>query len=184
MPIYKPQRHGVTLSQALHEAATIAPVSRVILSTFELYHPIGTPTGAIYVVNDYADLVATKEATAAREAGVAVTFLACAVGIVRPEESDQAGTPSIGITAANVSGIMSDALRRARGSLVPWEIIERPYATDDTSGPAINPPMTLYLDSVEVDAETIVITASFGDSANVSIPRINFKRSEYPGLVR
>jgi hypothetical protein len=183
MPAYKSARHGVSLSQALHEAANVAPVTRAIVSTFELYHPLGTPSGAIYVVNDPSNLVATKEATATRDAGLTVTFLACQVSLTRPEESDGANAPQLSVSAANVSGLMSDALKAARGSIVPWELIERPYATDDLSGPAILPPLTLYLDSADVNADVISLTASFGDSANVGVPRIHFKRSEYPGLV-
>ena len=184
MPTYKSPHHGVELSEALHEAAVIAPIVRVILETFELYHPIGTPDGPVYVVNDLQPLTATIEAGAARNAGTAVEFLACSVAVGRPEEADTNATPTITLTVSNVSGLMSDALRSARGSLAPWEIIERAYASDDTSGPAMLPPLQLYLTNADISGELLVISASFGDSANVSVPRLTFRRADYPGLVR
>ena len=184
MPVYKPSRHGVSLSEALHEAAAIAPIHRAMLSTFELWHPVGTPDGPIYTVNDFQPLVATIEAGAARNASVAISFLPCPVDITRPEESDTQGTPEIGIAVKQVSGVMSEALRWARGSLIPWQLTERVYASDDTTAPAILPPLSVFLSSVDVDGETVTLKASFGDSVNVSIPRLTFRRTAYPGLVQ
>lgn len=184
MPDYKSPRHGVSLSEALHEAANVAPISRVMLNTFELYHPLGTPAGPVYVVNNYVALLATKEVDADRDAGLEVEFMASSIAIERPEESDTAAAPQITLTVTNVSGFMSDALRLARGSLEPWVIIERVYAEDDTTAPAILPPMQLLVISVGIDAENVSLRCSFGDPANVAVPRTTFKRSEYPGLVR
>jgi hypothetical protein len=184
MPTYKNAHHGVELSEALHEAAVTANVKRVMLATFELYHPIGTPDGPIYVVNNLEGITATIEVLAARRAGYAVDFLPCAVTIGRPEEADTTATPEITLTVSNVSGLMSDALRSARGSLAPWEIIERDYASDDLSGPAMLPPLQLYLSHADISGELLTLTASFGDSANVSVPRLTFRREQYPGLVR
>lgn len=183
MPTYKSPRHGVELSEGLHEAAAVALVSRVMFNTFELWHSVGTPE-PIYVVNDYEDLLATKEATASRDAGLEVEFFKSSITINRPDEGDQAGTPEISLTVENVAGIMSDAVKRARGSRVPWELIERVYASDDTSGPAILPPMKMYLTNVQYDGETATFKASFGDSVNLSVPKLTFKRKEYPGLTK
>jgi hypothetical protein len=184
MPIYKDPHHGISLSEALHEAAVTAPAGRAMLSTFELYHPTGTPDGPVYVVSNSEAITATKESGAARDAGVAVEWLPVAITINRPEESDTASTPQITLTVSNVSGLMSAALRAARGSLVPWELLEREYASDDLTGPAALPPLLLYVTNADIEGETLTLTASFGDSANVSIPRLTFRRAEYPGLVR
>lgn len=184
MPLYKPARHGVELSEAMHEAAAIALTSRVMLDTFELYHPIGTGVDPVYVVNNDEDFVATIESTADRNASSEVTFLKSGVKPTFPEESDQASMPEISLTLSGVSGVLSDALRSARGSLDPWELIWRIYAHDDASAPAKLPPLALLVTSVDMDGEAVKLTASFGDSVNVAVPRITFKRSEYPGLVR
>lgn len=184
MPTFGSPRHGVSLADALKEAAVTADVRVAILHTFELYHPVGTPDGAIYAVNDKANFSATKEAGADRDPGALVDYLAVAITIQRPEESDTASTPEVTLTVSNVSGLMSDALKLARGSIEPWIIIERVYAANDTAGPLIDPPLELYLVTVSMDAEAVTFRASFGDSANVSVPRTTFKRLEYPGLVR
>lgn len=185
MPIYtSPPRHGVSLSDALLEAAAVAPIGRAMLDTLELYHESGTPEGPIYVVNDYADLIATKDAAATRDAGLTVLYMKTSLLIGRAEQSDSQATPELQITVPNVSGVMSQALRVSRSSLRPWELIHRVYASDDTSGPALLPALVLYVSTFDVTAETVTIKASFGDSVNVSIPRLTFKRTEYPGLVR
>lgn len=183
MPAFGAPRHGVALADALKDAANTARVDLVVLHTFELYHPIGAPE-PIYVVANKENFSATKESTADRDPSTEVEFLAIAITIQRPEESDTAATPEIALSVSNVSGLMSDALRLARGSLEPWLIIERLYASDDPSGPLILPVLQLYLVSTSIDAETVTFRASFGDSANVSVPRTTFKRPEYPGLVR
>lgn len=184
MPIYNTARHGVELSQALHEAAVLAVTSRVMLDTFELYHPIGTGVDPVYVVSNDEDFVGTIEEGADRNGLTAVTFLKSGVKPTFPEESDQASMPEIQLSLSGVSGALSDALRSARGSLDPWELIWRIYASDDSSAPAKLPPLALLVTSVDMDGETVKLTASFGDSVNVAVPRITFKRSEYPGLVR
>lgn len=183
MPTYRDPVHGVSRSEAQHEAAFVAPIGRTMLTAFELYHPLGTAE-PIYFVNDDEPFEAVKEPGAARDDGATVEFLASRVEDKRPEESDTAATPEATLTVGNVSGVMSSALRRARGSLVPWELIVREYASDDPSAPASLPPMALFATSVDVDGKSVTMRAGYGDVANVSVPSITFKRSEHPGLVR
>lgn len=180
MPDYEPELRGISLSEALTEAAAVAPTSRVMLDTFEMWHP--TLEDPVRVVNDYNDLHATLEPTAPRDAGIEVEFLACGVKITRAEESDTAAAPEITLSVDNVSGLMSQALKIARGSLDPWVIINRVYANDDTTGPAIMPPLTLHIVSIEISPTTLTITARFADIVNIAVPRTSFKLNEYPGL--
>jgi hypothetical protein len=180
MATYRPPLHGVSFSEALAEAAAIAPLRRVILSTFELHH--SSLTEPIYIVNDYESLAATIEDGAPRNANEEVTFLACPVEVDRPEESDQAATPEVTISVANVSGIWSEALRAARGSSDLWSITERVYASDDLSSPAVLPPTTLTVTRTTLTGSMATLTASFGDSVNRSVPRITFTITNYPGL--
>jgi hypothetical protein len=183
MPTYKAPRHGVSHSEALHEAAFVAPAGRVMLTAYELFHSIGT-VEPIYIVNDDEPFTGTKEAGAARDPGAAVEYLASHVEDGRPEESDAAPAPEIALKVGNVSGVMTSALRAARGSLEPWELVVREYASDDPSGPSTLPPMRLLATGVDADGESITLRAGYGDVANVSVPTITFKRSEHPGLVR
>ena len=181
MPTYKPARHGVQMSWDYLEAATVAPLGRAMLSGLELYHPL---SGRHRFVNDHVDMVARLEATAPADANTYVEWLAVPVSINRPDESDSAATPEISLSVDNVAGVMTAELKKTRGSLVPWELTERVYASADLSGPAVLPPTVMLLNSVDIVGNALVLKANFGDPANVNVPRLTFKRSEYPGLMR
>lgn len=175
-------RRGVTFTEAWQEAAAIAPITRTILLAYELWHP--TLVEPIRFVNDLEDLTATLEADAPRNAGEAVTFVACQVSMKRPEESDTAASPSLELSRPDVAGLMNAALKAAAGSFESWILIEREFASDDTTGPARLPPLSLELESVTMGDTDLAIAAQFDDDFNVAIPRLTFKRSEYPGLLR
>lgn len=173
-------RRGVTLSQALLEAAAVAPVNRAMLFCYELYHPsLGSP---FRFVDNKSAFSATLEATAPFNAGEVVSFMALPVTTQHPEESDTADTPEVALAADNVSGVLAQVLRVSRGSLVPWTIIERLYASDQPSVLAKSPPMKYELTGADITATQAQLKASYGDPVNVSVPRLTFKREEYPGL--
>lgn len=175
-------RRGVTLTEAWQEAAAIAPITRAVLYAYEFWHP--SFSQPIRFVNDKAPLLATIEAGAARNAGQLVEFLACPVDLQRPEESDSAASPTITLGRPDVGGILKAAFDAARGQLGSWTIIERVYASDDTSGPAWLPPLEMEVQASDLQGAQGKLTASFDDDANEAVPRITFKRSEYPGLKR
>jgi hypothetical protein len=182
MPTYLDALRGVSYTEALLEAAHVAPTSAAVLETFELWHEsLAEP---IYLVSNTEDFVATKEADADRDPSTEVEFMAAAVALEIAEESDASATPELRLTVSNVSGVMSDALDLALGSLVPWVIINRLYASDDTSAPARLPVTSLLVSAVQMTAQQVTLTCSYGDPANTAIPRTTFKRDEYPGLVR
>ena len=128
-------RKGVTLAQALQEAAAVAPIYRQMLYCYELWHP--TLLAPIYFVNDNGDLSAFIEPTAL-----------------------------------------------ARGTLDPWVIIERVYASDDLSGPALLPPLEVELTSIDMVGSALQIAAQLDDDGTLAVPAITFRRTEYPGLQR
>jgi len=175
-------RKGVTLTDELQEAAAIAPLGRAMLYAYELWHDsLAEP---IRFVNDKAALLATLEADAPRDASTEVEFLACPLDRAPPEESDTAASPSVSLGRPDVSGILKAAFDAARGTLTTWTLIERLYASDNTSGPAMLPPLTYELTSGDVAGAAGKVAASYDDDANIAIPAITFKRSEYPGLQR
>jgi hypothetical protein len=176
------EREGVTLSEALQEAAAVAPVGRAMLYAYELWHE--SFAEPIRFVNDVAALTATLEAAAPRDAGDEVEFLACPLSLQRPEESDTAASPSVTLGRPDVAGLLKAALDAARGSTEPWTIIERVYASDDTSTPAMLPPLTFEVTGVELAGAAASLTASYGDWVNWAVPRTTFRRAEYPGLSR
>jgi hypothetical protein len=175
-------RKGVTLKTALQQAAAIAPIQRTMLYAYELYHvSFAEP---VRFVNDREPLFATLEADAPRDASAEVEFLACPLKLNRPEESDTAQSPTVTLERPDVAGILKAAMDNARGSLEPWTLIERQYASDDTSGPVMLPPMSFEVTLVDISASAASLSAQFDDEVNSPVPRITFKRSEYPGLMR
>jgi hypothetical protein len=182
MPTFLPVRRGVSLSEAHAEAAAIAPLGRAMLYAYELWHE--SMTEPVRFVNDKAALLATLEVDAPRDASTEVEFLACPLEFDRPEESDTAASPSVTLSRPDVSGLLKAALDAARGSLEPWTLIERVFASDDTSGPATLPVLTLELSATDLAGSNGRITATMDDDANEAIPRITFTRAEYPGLAR
>ena len=181
MPSYNTPLRGVAQSVAYAQAAAIAPIQRAILWAYKLWHP-SLASGPIYFVNDKADLSATIEAGAARNAGTVQVFVACLLSLQRPEESDAASTPQISLAREGISGILSGAFKASRGSLVPWQLIERCYASDDTTGPAKLPVGNYELSANTISGVAASVSASFADHANVSIPRLTFRREKYSGL--
>jgi hypothetical protein len=182
MPIYLPARAGVVYSVAFAESAAIARLQYLMLETYELWHP--SFDEPIRIVNDVTAITAVLEATAPRNPGEAVAFLAVKMTVDKPEESDTAENPSIGLSRPDLSGILKNALDKARGSLVPWDIIERVYASDDLTAPAILPPRAYQMKNVSLSVALANMQASYDDHANEAIPRLTFKREFYPGLVR
>lgn len=175
-------RRGVTLAQALQEAAAVAPIYRQMLYCYELWHP--TLASPVYFVNDNADLSAFTEPTAARNPAAEVEFLSCPMSVSRPEESDQPESPKISMSRPDLAGMMRPLLAVARGSLDPWILIERVYASDDLSGPALLPPLEVELTSVDMVGSALQLEAQFDDDGALAVPAITFRRADYPGLQR
>lgn len=182
MPTYLPTRAGVTYSLAFAEAAAIARLEYLMLECYELWHP--SFDEPIRIVNDVTAITATLEATAPRNAGEAVDFIAVMMSVDKPEESDTADNPSIALSRPDLSGILKNALDSARGSLEPWQIIERIYASNDLTAPAILPPRAYQVKTVTLSLAVSRMQANYDDHANEAVPRLTFKREFYPGLVR
>lgn len=175
-------RRGVTLAEALQEAAAVAPITRQMLYAYELWHP--TLAAPIYFVNDNQDLSAFIESTATRNPSTEVEFLSCPLSVSRPEESDQPASPKIAMSRPDLAGMLRPLLEAARGSIVPWVLIERLYASDDLTAPALLPPLEVELTSVDMVGSAVQISAQFDDDGALAVPAITFRRSEYPGLKR
>jgi len=175
-------RHGVTFRDAYLEAAAIANVRRAMLETLELYHPLAP--SRLRFVNDRVVLQAALEPEAPANGGQIVEFLACPFRLVPAEESDSASNPQDVIEIDNISGAVSRALKLTRGSLIPWVLTSRVYASDQLDAPAQTPPTVVECRSVQTTTKTVRITGAFGDAGNVAIPALTFKRSEYPTLAR
>lgn len=176
MAIFSDPVHGVSLSDALKEAATYAPAERVVLATYEFTHSTFTSRALI--------VVAHEALTAITEDNDEVTFQPVA-GLRHKgfEESDQASTPTLSLYIDGLSLDLVDKLDLALGTLEPVGLIERIYVSDDLTSPALLPPAKAYIRTGNVTETRVSLEAGFGDPANQPFPRKTYTRKEYPGLV-
>lgn len=168
-----------SLSDALEEAYASAPSSEVVLHTLEIRHPDFTQP--IRVVRDHQDLTATLESDAPLNPGEEVTFIRMAFDFVLPEVMKSA-SPEIEISLDNVSGEVVAYMDAAANSPDLIEVTYRPYLASDTSGPQMNPPMTLIVRSVTVDVFRVKARAGFADIANRKFPNQVYDTERFAGL--
>ena len=176
-----------TLSEALKEAYASAPSDVTILHTLELRHPSffdddGNRT-AIRVVRDNISHFCTLEETAPLDAGKIVEFIAFAFDLQLPQV-ETVPVPEITLTLDNVSTEIIQYLDNAIETQDMIEMTYRPYLSDDTSCPQMNPPITLVITDIQVDVLKITATARMMDIGNKSFPAENYTVSKYPGLSR
>lgn len=181
MPALQPAEHGIQMSWEYLEAAVIAPTGRAMLHMFEMYHPL---SGRHRFVANHEDVMATLEDEAPADGGTTVEWLGAPLSINRPDQNDSGQAPQLSISMDNVAGLMAAELDITRGSRVAWEITERIYASDDLSGPDVLPPTKVLITDVAMQDAALTIRARTSDPANVSVPALTFKRSEYGGLQR
>jgi len=169
-----------TLTQAIKEAYASAPAGVVIHHTLELWHPAFTQP--IRVVRDYADLTATLEATAPRDPGAAVTFVAFAFDFTKPEVSSS-GVPQITITMDNVDRSIVANIEAALASTELVSVIYREFISTDLSAPQNNPPLQMTILSVTADVFKVTATAGFLDLQNRRFPTLEYSAEVFPGLL-
>lgn len=172
---YQDEKFGLSLSDAYAEAAASSPVDQVIMYTYEITHST-FGEDRILIVNQFQSLDATLET------GEEVTFIPCPVMVTAPEQSDNGASPSINVQIDGVSGILAARLDAAMGTFEKIGIIERVYVSNDTSAPAIMPPLSLVLQDVEVNETTVTATAAYDDPVNKGFPTKDYNIRQYPGL--
>lgn len=170
-----------TLSQALKEAYAAAPSNVIIYHTLEIYHPAFS--APIRVVRDTTDLTATLESTAPRNPSAAVTFVAFAFDLVKPEVSPT-GVPQCTIEIDNVSRDIVANIEAAMGSTSLITVIYREFISTDLTSPQNNPPLTLTILSIKADVFKVTATAGFVDLANRKFPKGNYSSERFPGLIQ
>lgn len=168
-----------TLSQAIKEAYASAPANVVIYHTMELWHPAFTTP--IRVVRDYADLTATLESTAPRNASEAVTFIAFNFDFTKPEVS-AAGIPQITITMDNVDRSIVANIEAALGSTELVSVIYREFISTDLSSPQNNPPLSMTIMSVTADVFKVTAVAGFPNLMNKRFPTTEYSTEVFTGL--
>ena len=186
MPTMLPARNGVAFSAAYAEALTVAPVTRAMLETLEFRHSqFKDATGALFaarIVNDHQDLTATLEAGAPMNPGVSVLFSACPVRTEGLDELPGAQASTFKIAVDGVSQLLVQQLDYATLTLEPVLMTLRTFASDDTSGPAFLPVVTLVLRDVRVTETRVTAAALVYDPNNRGFPRQEYTSALYPGL--
>ncbi len=186
MPTYIAPVNGVSFSNAYAEAITVSLTGRVMLPTYELRHPSFVDAlGALYairIVNDHADLTAQLEASAPVNPSTYVTFSALPVEVSGPDESDSGQTPAITFAIDGVSQLLVQQLDYALATLIPVTVTERIYASDDLTGPAVTPVLTMTMREVVVTDTRVTAKAVFYDPSNRGFPRQEYTADLYPGL--
>lgn len=186
MPVYLPAINGLRVSQAYAEAMAAAPITRVMVSTYEFNHPLfidkNGAVEAIRIVNEYTDMSFTLEAAAPMNPGAFVLFTAVPCRVSGLNEGDGGEAQGVSLEVDGASGEIAAQLDRALNSAVPVTMMERIYASDDTSGPAQLPILPMTLRNVIVGDVTITANPTFFDPSNNSFPRTEYSKAAYPGL--
>jgi hypothetical protein len=161
------------LTPALKEAYAVAPTTSVILHTLELRHPEfiddeGNAT-AVRVVRDTQNLTATLENGAPLNSGEDVTFIGLGFDFQLPATRENE-LPRLTLTLDAVAREVVVHLEAALVNPVPVDVTYRPYMSDDLTGPGMDPPLTLQLTNVTVDAFQITGLCVFDDILNRRFP--------------
>ncbi len=176
-----------SISDALAEAAAIAPAAETILHTLELRHPsfvddTGRPI-SIFVVQDDADLIAPLEAAAPVQAGAIVRFIGFGFSF-RLMPVEPGTTPEIEITIDGVDRSVIHHLDQAVESGVPIVVAYRPYLANDVrDGPQMDPVPSFELSDVHVSVTAVKARARTGIDLRGSFPLLTYSAAAFPGLI-
>lgn len=169
-----------TLSEAIMEARASAPVGVVEYHTLEIRHPAFT--NPIRVVRGFDTITARLEATAPLNPSAYVEFMAMAFDLVPPEMT-ATSIPTMKITMDNVSRVIGSSIEMALTSTDLLEVTYRNFLSTDLSAPQNNPPLTLKIMTVEMDAFKVTATAGFPTWQNRKFPTVAYTAEIFPGLV-
>lgn len=167
-----------TLSEAWQEAVACAPTTSRMLHTLEFRHPLFTAPAR--VVRDTQDWTLTLEPGAPANPGAPVPFVRCAFDFDAAGVSE-AGSPEFRIALDNVSRVISEELRRARGSLARIDLTYRGYLSDRTGVPQAGP-YHLEVADISVDVFRVLATARMPGISHRAFPRLVYDAAQWPTL--
>lgn len=175
-----------SLSDALAEAAALAPTEEIIRHTLEIRHPDfvddnGDPD-SVWMVADSEELIAPLEDDAPIKGGETVTW--SPVGFTFALAAIEPGTtPEIEITIDGVNRTLIRYLDLAMESGQPITLAYRPYldsAIED--GPQMDPVLTFEAASIKVSLTSVVVTARTRIDLRGAFPIRQYTLAEFPGL--
>lgn len=162
-----------SLSEAIKEAYASCSVENIIYATLEIRQ-----TGVqdpIYLVR------APQSITAVDENGFERTFEPSGFQFSEPAQNEE-GFRSLNIAIDNIDRRVSDFIEAAKSEKIPVEVIFRPYLSDDLTGPAMSPPLVLYLKDIQVTTHQVTGRATFLDLINRKFPSELYTRLRFPAL--
>jgi hypothetical protein len=142
------------------------------ISTLEISCPAWAD--ALYLVQDFEDLVATTES------GLTVTFEASAIEVALPAR-DNSGTQTLTFVIDNVTGEAQRRLDESLAAEARVTIVYREYLASVLSEPAERPyRMTTFGGTME--GPTVQVEAGYYDLINMGWPRDRYTTQFAPGL--
>ncbi len=169
-----------TLSAAIKEAYATAPADEVIYHTLELWHPAFSEP--IRVVRDNQSIDAKLEATAPRNAGAIVPFVAYAFDVVPPDQIST-GLPQCVIEIDNVSRDIVAQIDAAVAGDGEITVIYREYlASGLAAGPENLPPLTMTVTQISASPTRVRAVAGFANMMDRRFPALDYDLETFPGL--
>jgi hypothetical protein len=171
-----------THSEALLEAYASCPPSSRIYHTLEIWQSSFDQPARV-VANVGSDMSFGIEATAPRDAGATVTFLACPFEASYPEQRE-GQPPSSAIKVDNVNRELVPKIRAALGTREYIQILYREYLASDLAEPAYGP-VEFQLTNVKMVGTSLTGTAMVKNLQNKRFPRIskNYDYIQFPSLL-
>lgn len=174
-----------------------AVLDDVLIPALEIRHPAildeeGDPT-AIRIVNDMGTLLGTVddvdafgwqlglEADAPLNGGETVTFVYCPFDYVPPSQTDeaiQAGKLKIDNVARYISQYIDDLML----TQADLSITYREYWLTELTVPSVV--ITQTAKSIEVNNQSVSLTANYGDIVNRNFPSVVYQPSQFRGLIQ
>jgi uncharacterized protein DUF1833 len=175
-----------SLTDALAEAAALAPAGEVIRHTLEIRHPDftdddGNPD-SVWLIADTEGLRAPLEADAPIRPGEWVSFTASAFSFaLMPIEAGT--TPEIEITLDGVNRSLLQYLDTAMASGKPLVLAYRPYLDSQiAAGPQKDPVPTFEASDITVSVNSLTVKARTGIDLRGSFPVRLYALAAFPGL--
>lgn len=176
-----------SLTDALAEAAALAPAEEIFYETIEFRHPDfvdeNGDADSLRLVADTQDLVAPLEAEAPIKGGQWVTFNRSRIaGVYRPP-IEPGATPEIEITVDGVSRAIIRYLDLAMESASPLTMAYRVYLDSAIAdGPQMDPVPTFEVSEITVTLAGVKLKARTKIDLRGAFPVKQYTIAEFPGL--
>ena len=163
-----------SIEDALKEVYALAPADIVPLDTIEISY-VGI-ADTLYLVRDHKEWSLTLEDLSIK------TFKPCGFRFI-PPASGKDGLQQMTIAVDNVGDEVADFFESLGSALSePVKVTYRPYLSNDTTTPQMDPPLVLFLTDIQMTVFEISGRATFTNIVNAKYPTEYYTRQRFPGL--